>query len=552
MQHRGKIFHHSHGCRVMSGKRCFLQHLAPLLVVAAIALVINIRHLNEPPAYIHAWAQADNYSIALGFLHNGGDILHPQTLIYNKQQMDFTSAPSLVTACDLPLHHWLAAGVMAVTGSRAPWTFRGLSLLVSILGLWALYLLAYLLTYSRFKALLVASVAATAPSYAYYSVSFLPTAPALALATGGLLAYVVYVRKNHTVALYISLLLLTLAVLTRTSMAVLWVAVGCFHVLRLLRGEASLRRTWLPFVLGAALFVAWQLWNIHLRQRYGSLFLASLLPVKSWDEAVNVYQNVHDRWRFHYFLRLHHWLYVVVAVVGVVSCIARRRAPQAGCKLLSPWWLLAIWFFGELLFAFVMLRQFSDHDYYFLDSFFLPLLLLLAGLLAGVPVPASRSWRWVLRTVVALFIVATTVQACDMQRVRRQEGIEALNTAVRYKHANQMLDDAGLGSRKLRFLTLFAYPQNTPFVMMDREGYAVMWNDTNVVRHALTFDYDYIIVEDEVYRRKFDDADYILPRLKRLAGDGELSVCSLSDSVLHADVNHFFTIPLQESDGVVY
>jgi len=203
--------------------------------------------------------------------------------------------------------------------------------------------------------------------------------------------------------------------------------------------------------------------------------------------------------------------------------------------------LLVIWLFGELLFAFVMLRQFSDHDYYFLDSFFLPLVLLLAGLLTLVPVPDKRQWSRALTVIVLLLVVYMTVQACDMQQMRRREGVEALQTAVRYKQANQMLDEAGLGSRQLRFLTMFAYPQNTPFDMMDREGYAVMWNDTAVVCHALTFDYDYILIEDEVYRRKFDAAAYILPRLQRLAGNGEISVCILADSVLHADANHFFS-----------
>ena len=128
-----------------------------------------------------------------------------------------------------------------------------------------------------------------------------------------------------------------------------------------------------------------------------------------------------------------------------------------------------------------------------------------------------------------------------MQRERRREGVEALETAVRYKNANQMLEKAGFGSQELRFLTLFSYPQNTPFVMMNREGYAVMWTDPKVVAHALTFDYDYILVEDEVYRREFEEAPFqVLPRLKRLAGNGEISVCTLSDSVLHSTADHFF------------
>ncbi len=76
--------------------------------------------------------------------------------------------------------------------------------------------------------------------------------------------------------------------------------------------------------------------------------------------------------------------------------------------------------------------------------------------------------------------------------------------------------------------------------MMDREGYAVMWTVPEIVEHALTLDFDYIIVEDEVYRHEFDEAPYILPRLQRIAGNGELSVCVLSDSVLHPYAGHFF------------
>jgi len=200
----------------------------------------------------------------------------------------------------------------------------------------------------------------------------------------------------------------------------------------------------------------------------------------------------------------------------------------------------AIWMLGEVLFALAMSQQYADHDYYFLDSFYLPIVMSFAGLLSLLPNPSKQWVRVAALAVVLAFTAYMTVVACRMQRVRRQEGVEALTTAIRYKNANRMLSETGYGLKDLRFLTLFSYPQNTPFVMMNREGYAVMWNDTDVVAHALTFDYDYILVEDEVYRREFDAALYILPRLQRLAGNGEISVCTLSDSVLHPTADHFF------------
>ncbi len=516
------------------------RHLPALLLIAAVAIIISVRHLNEPPAYIHAWAQADNYSLALGFRHNGGDLFHPQTLIYNKQQLDFDMPESLVTACDLPLHHWLVSILMAITGSTQPWVFRGFTLAVAILGLWALYLLVFVLTRSRVKALLVAIFTATAPSYAYYSGSFLPTLPALSLAMGGLLFYTLYWKNGTQRTLWTSLLLLTLAMMSRTSFAVLWIAVACFQLLRILRREAALRTSWFPFAAGIALFSGWWFWNMHLRNEYGSLFLSSLLPVRSLEEASNVFQNVHDRWRFHYFQRLEHWLYVVAFVAAVVTLLFRKKKRKSGHKQLSLWWLLVIWQFGELLFAAAMSLQYIDHDYYFLDSFFLPIVLSLAGLLHILPNP-TRRWGGVTILICTLLLTGLmTAEACRMQRERRLEGLDALETAIRYKQANRMLDDAGLAQGDLRFMTLFSYPQNLPFTMMDREGYAVMWTHKDLLDHAVKFDYDYIIVEDEVYRREFEEAVSILSRLQRIAGNGELSICTLSDSTLHTTAEHFF------------
>lgn len=522
------------------------QHVLPLLVITAIVLALNVRHLNEPPAYIHAWAQADNYSLALGFLHNGGDLFHPQTLIYNKQQFGFEEPESLVTACDLPLHHWLVAGLMRVTGSHQPWVFRGMTLMVSILGLWSLFLMAFVLTRSRSKSLLVTMVVATAPSYAYYSASFLPTASALALSMGGLLFYVLHWRDDQKWILYVSILLLTLAMMVRTSFAVLWVAVACFQMLRVFRKEASLRSSWLPFVAGAVLFAAWWLWSQHLRQQYGSLFLSSLLPVHSKEDVLVILQNVHDRWRFHYFQRMQHWLYVSVAAGVLVAVFFKKKDINKTRNKLSLWWLLLIWVFGEMLFVTAMLSQYMDHDYYFLDSLFLPIVMLLVGLLSLLPNPSPR-WGKILSLAVVLSLIGLmTAEAFHMQEERRKQGIDVLQTAVRYKHANKMLEETGFGSKELRFMTLFSYPQNLPFAMMDREGYAVMWTNPELVAHALTFDYDYILVEDDVFRKEFEEAPYILPYLRRLAGNGEISVCTLSDSVLHYTAEDFFQYSVNE------
>lgn len=521
-----------------SATRKLLLHLPALVVLACIAIVINVRHLNEPPAYIHAWTQADNYSLALGFLHNGGDLFHPQTLIYNKQQKDPEMPQSLVTACDLPLHHWCASLLMRITGSTQPWLFRGWTLFVSILGLWCLYLCVFLLTRSSLKALLVAVICATSPSFAYYSASFIPTVPALSCAIAGLAAYMLHVRKYSAKWLSVSVALLTLAMMQRTSLAVLWVAVAAFHFLRLLRHEAVWRQALPPFLAGASVFVAYYLWNIHLRNEYGSLFLSSLLPASDLEQAHAVLLKARETWRYQYFLRMDYWV-IAAVVVAVVVCKVLRVRRSVSSRGLSSWWLLAIWLFGELLFGIAMLRQYKDHDYYFLDSFFLPLLMLVALLLRELPNPRKLPLRLASTAAVVSLTVLMTVRCVDTQRLRRNEGLDALDTAIAYKSANRLLQSAGLGP-DTRLLALLAYPQNTPFCMMNRAGYAVMWPNRDIMEPALQFPFEYIIIEDQSYRNNYEEAADVLNRLQRIAGNDTLSLCLLSDSTLHHSVDDFF------------
>ena len=75
--------------------------------------------------------------------------------------------------------------------------------------------------------------------------------------------------------------------------------------------------------------------------------------------------------------------------------------------------------------------------------------------------------------------------------------------------------------------------------MMDREGYVVMWNDSTVVNHALAFPFDAIIIEDNVFQNKFDEAP-VLGRLHRIAGNDTLSLCRLADTVVNVTSDDFF------------
>ena len=79
------------------------------------------------PAFMHSWTQSDRYAIALGFINNGFDFLHPQT--YNWMVKDG------ITRVDFPISEYIIAMIMKITGTTSFIVFRVYTLLISLIGI---------------------------------------------------------------------------------------------------------------------------------------------------------------------------------------------------------------------------------------------------------------------------------------------------------------------------------------------------------------------------------------------------------------------------------
>lgn len=509
-------------------------YLLAAIVVLLLGLLLGMRQVRSFPAFVHAWAQADRYALAVGFVDNGHDLFHPQTMIYNKQfphEGGYTSPKtwwtvddgSTVTAVDFPLHEYLISLLMRLFGTTAPWVFRCFTLLVSMVGVCFLALMAQRLTDDWLKTLLVTTVAMTSPLYAYYFANYLPSAPALAVAMVALWAYVTYHRSGRIGYWHMAIALAALATLLRTSYAVMLVALCAFEALRIFRRETSLWSKLPPIVVAVAAIGGYMLWNGHLHDTYGSLFLNYLLPPRSWDDVTTVFDEMHWHWRFDYFSRLQHWLVAVVCVTALVLLIVRRKK---GGGRLSLGWLAAIWWLGEVCFFVAMMRQYQNHDYYFLDSFFLPVLF--TFVLALQVLPAVKGH---LPGVIAL--VALVVLGCVMYGEAKHKlsdrcwvGDRAYLCAQHFKGSDRWLDSLGV-PRDARILAFMAYPQNGSFIQMQRKGYTVMEYDENIVSAALSFPFDYIVMENAVYDEQLPLHPEVLRRFHREADNGTLSLFTL-------------------------
>lgn len=517
-----------------------------MLVLALYGVQLHYRYMAEFPTHIHSWSQTDRYAIAIGFLNNGFDLFHPETLILNKQYPHWWkhADSSAITAVDFPIHEYAVAAAMRLSGNTSPIVFRLCTLLVALVGMAFLYKLTQELTGNRLKGLLVALVALASPVYAYYAAGFIPGVPALSFAIIALWAYLRYLRGNDRYFAW-AMAMAAVATLIRTSFAILPVAMVCFEVLR-----ARLHRTTLlpklpAILLSAASVGGYMAWNAHLRSLYDTVFLSGLMPAQDMDELKTLLSRTADNWRYSYFSKFQQWLFVAVAVATVAWIIYKHFLKGKTVSLegekpadTSLWIFVAGYMLGCCMFTIAMAQQAPDHDYYFIDTLLLPTLLALALTLKALPMPKGRTATLVATIIVGVVGAKMLVDASKDMKQRRNNDDRAYLTVQAFEGSEAWLDSLGVG-RETKIMAMYAYPQNAPFILMNRRGYTMMWYDDDIVSAGIKFPYDYIAIENRRFRNDFPYHKKYLGHLKPLATNGKITLCYYSDTVFCHRVEDF-------------
>lgn len=522
-------------------------HLIALELIVAAGLFIQRGYMNEYPSHIHAWAEQDHYALSVGFINNGFDFFHPETMIYNKQFPGWwkEASETTITSADFPVHEYIIALLMRLFDTDAPWVFRLWTLFIAFVGLFFLFKISYFITRDWPKSMLVVIVAMTSPIVAYYMNGFLPGIPALSMSIVGLWFYLKYHEGEQIKHFHLSVAFLTLALLMRTTFAIALIAMLCFEMLRVIRKETTFLNKLPSVVLAITAYLASFLWNRHLRLTHGTIFLNNLLPPESWQDAQELITEAYNNWAFQYFQHLHYWLFLVFALFAIAFAVfhaiaKKRHTDSASAKQpLSLWWLPSIQLFGCLLFTVAMMQQIQYHDYYFIDTFLLPLLLLLALSLKAIPA-SKRTIIFVTEClVVAILAVVMIRNVVETQTTRRLQENHGEISYNNFKDGDRLLDSLNV-PKNAKILCLFGYAQNGPFIQMKRKGYSVMTDDKELIEAAFTWDFDYIVIENSKFETYLERQRDMLSRLQRVGGNGKLSVCTPTHHTTYQSANEFF------------
>jgi hypothetical protein len=476
------------------------------------------------PHTIHAWAQSDHYALALNFERNSFNFFKPETFVLNPQfpGRQGSASEKGITSVDFPLTEFIVAGIMKAGNHSDPWMFRLYVLITGLLGLYFLYRITYALTSSTLYSFFIVIFAFTAPVYTYYQCGFLPSVPAMSFLFAAYYHYLLFRQKNRYRYYLIAIALFTLSALIRLPFAIFLIALFCQILLYSLRDRKISLKQILPPVAGFAAIGGYFLYNHFLAGKYGSVFLSNIMPPDSFENARELLMQIRQNWKFEY-LSLGHYITFLILIIAAVTFMILRKKP-AGLEQ-GSWLHLGIAGFGVLCYFFLMMKQFTAHDYYFLDTFF-PLIMLSLILLV-LPLPrTNKIFNWV--SLFLLLLLSWSFISADykVQQLRYTEGSGgSFEAAWRdFQGGAEFLDGLGI-SRNDAVMVLNAASPNIALIQCDRKGYSVFGSDAGVATQFLNRDWKAVLIQDNMPVSDMIQKDSLLFRqIQRIAGNGRFSV----------------------------
>jgi hypothetical protein len=488
-------------------------------------------YINEFPSHIHAWAQSDRYALAIGFLKNKFDFFHPQTYILNHQFPGGFIVPSenSITAVDFPIHDYIPALLMKLFHTTSPWCFRLYILLYSFIGLFFLYKLANLLGTRIYKSILLIVLAITSPVFAYYQAGFLPTIPSLANGLIGLYFYMLYLKNNTINAFYCSVLFLTLAALSRPPFLILLIAIICCEFIYALKEKSFKLKKNIAFSISIISIIGYFLYNNYLRNKYGSMFLNHILPPSNLNELIEILQIVKQNWFYQYFSKIHYIIFIGLLFISIYQLTLKKiRLTDIQKQAFIIFFIILI---GCLMYSFLMLKQFREHDYYFLDTFYIPFILLFAFMLSIVLPFKIKYLNGITNLFILLimfFLIANAIKTQENRRLSANWDITG-QTIRNFKDSKEFLDSLKI-RRNTKILDMCSVAPNIPFILMDRIGYTILTTSAENIKRSLTWKYDYIVIQNEFFLSEiYSNYPDIINKIEKLGDNGKISVYKLQN-----------------------
>ncbi len=494
------------------------------LILAIYTGFSHWNYLSDEPQGIHTWTQSDHYTLARGFVENDLDFFHPQTLTYpyHYPATFNPSNPSLVTAVDFPIHNYIPAVIMKITGSESPLIYQLYMLLISLIGLIFLFRLSLLINKSITLSLTIVAFVACSPVFTFYQIRFIPSVPSLSTAIIGLYYGMLYRQTKQIKHFSLGMIFLCLAAMTRLTLFIpfaAWMGQAFFDLFKETTDRKK-RIFWMA--LTTTLFFSSYGYNYYLRTEFGSLFLSNPLPAHSFKQFIEITEYVFQTWKTDYLTKAHYLLLILGIAYWIYDRIRTGKKVYFG----TPNWFIAFLFLGSGSFYLLMTRQFPAHDYYFIDTFLLPLIVFLLFLSRRF-VQETAFGKRVLFVFTSVLIIGMLYLNNEKQQFRHESERWGINNQVNrnFENGEQLLDKLHIGKEE-KLVILDRMSWNVPFYFMHRTGYVIMTMNKGKLKESLNLPVNYYVFQNETFLvNAYKNYPGIINRLKVVGTDGKITIC---------------------------
>lgn len=346
-----------------------------LFVVASLYIASELRLISKigtPPQGLHAWRQTDGASIAYLYYQENAPLLKP-TL--HTQTADFYGSGDCATS-EFPVFYYFIGKCHQWFGFSEAYA-RIITLSLMMLALLAAFLSIYSISKSFFISALPVLYWFSSPVIIFYSSNFLSNEPALCFALVGaaLLLKYGFDQKTKwlaiaTLSFAIAGLLKITALLSLIAFILALVAVGIFSKQKFnFKAIAILS-------LGIVPTAIW-IWyaKAYNAEHQCYYFSTQLYPIWELDaDGIWYFLNLTiERWSQQFYPVIS----LVVIGLSLIALVLRNKHIP---RLLMVWWLFVST--GVIAYLGMQFQVLFAHDYYFLNLFILPFLILVLAALS--------------------------------------------------------------------------------------------------------------------------------------------------------------------------
>lgn len=467
------------------------------------------------PQGLHQWRQCDCLSITMNYYQEGINFFQPS--VHNLGN-DGTGK----TVSDFPIIYYFVANLWKLFGHHE-FIFRLVNLIITFLGLFALFKLAEDILKDSIWAISLVLLLFTSPMLVYYANNFLANVPAFSFALIAWYFFWKFYKSEKNRFLSISMLFFLLGGLLKVASAISFVAiliiflVELFNIYKFKNGSKIFTHpkkqliTFLVVIIG---IISWYYYaNYYNQLHIGGFFLVGILPIweLSYEEIKFVFIQIKEIWFWQYFREGTQITFFILLLLIYVFYKKINKFLMMLTILLPIGFVIYITlFFGAL----------KNHDYYMINLLILMVAICLTFLYSLKKIHNNIFCSVILRVVVIAFIIHNI--DFSRRRIDQRYGSWMNKTHLEYTKAFETITPyiRSLGiERTDKVISIPDESINISLYLMDQKG----WTNFGVTLDSISITQKinagakYLFINDSALY----DKPFIHPFIKKKIGTYE-------------------------------